>query len=223
MPALNVRGAELAIFNRPVGDVDRPMRKGRHFWIVRYEDYGDAFGVQRLEHLQNLNARPRIEIARRLIGQQQRRMVDQRPRNGHALLLAAGHLRRHVLATLRKPHSLQQAPRQQAGILHARAANRVIQGHDYVLHRRGAREKIEVLENESQLRRPYQRSLVRRQAAHLLAVEPIATRAWPVQAAKDIHQRGLAGTRSAISATISPRAIVRDTPLRTGTSTSPKT
>ena len=34
-------------------------------------------------------------------------------------------------------------------------------------------------------------------SAHLLAVEPVLARAGPVEAAEDVHQRGLAGARGA--------------------------
>ena len=39
--------------------------------------------------------------------------------------------------------------------------------------------------------------LVRRQLAHLLAVEPELARGGPVEAAEDVHQRGLAGAGGA--------------------------
>ena len=46
--------------------------------------------VELLEHLQDFLAGVRVEVAGRLVGEQQRRAVDQRPGDGHALLLAAG-------------------------------------------------------------------------------------------------------------------------------------
>ena len=45
------------------------------------------------EQVHHLAAGARVEIARRLVGQQDRRLVGQRAGDGHALLLAAGELR----------------------------------------------------------------------------------------------------------------------------------
>ena len=84
------------------------MRVGRHFRIVRHEDDGDALGVELLEHPQDLDAGVRIEVAGRLVGQHQRRAVDQGPGDGHALLLAAGHLRGLVIAAVGQSHPLQE-------------------------------------------------------------------------------------------------------------------
>jgi hypothetical protein len=49
-----------------------------------------------------------IEVAGRLVGQQQHRLVGQRPGDGDALLLAARQLRRPMLEALAKPQPLQQ-------------------------------------------------------------------------------------------------------------------
>ncbi len=81
---------------------------------------------------------------------------------------------------------------QLAGLLRGGPVRRVVQRHHDVLQRRGARQEVEALEDEAQLLGPHQRPLVRRQAAHLLAVEPELAGAGPVEAAQDVHQRGLA-------------------------------
>ena len=44
----------------------------------------------------------RVEVAGRLVGQQDRRVVDQRARDRHALLLAAGELARVVVLAVRQ-------------------------------------------------------------------------------------------------------------------------
>jgi hypothetical protein len=45
-----------------------------------------------LKHAHQLNAAARVEIAGRFIGQEHRRLVDQRAGDGDALLLATGKL-----------------------------------------------------------------------------------------------------------------------------------
>ena len=56
----------------------------------------------------NLLAVAAVEVARRLVGQQHGRGVDECTGDGHALLLAARELRRLVVAPRRKAHHRQQ-------------------------------------------------------------------------------------------------------------------
>ena len=83
--------------------------------IVRDEYDRDSLGVELLKHLQDFDAGVRIEVARGLVGQHQGRLVDQRPGNGHALLLSAGHLRGFVVAAIGQPETIQKYPAQPAG------------------------------------------------------------------------------------------------------------
>jgi len=53
----------------------------------------------------------RIEIARRFVGQQHRRRVDQRTGNGRALLLTARQRGGFVVAACREPHQIEQLRR----------------------------------------------------------------------------------------------------------------
>ena len=56
------------------------MGVGGHVRIVRDQDDGDALGVEPLEHPQDFNARVRIEVARRLVGQEEHGPIDcERP------------------------------------------------------------------------------------------------------------------------------------------------
>ena len=57
-----------------VADADDSLGVLRHLRVVRHQDDGQPFRfVERAEHLQNLLAGARIQIARRFIGQQQPR------------------------------------------------------------------------------------------------------------------------------------------------------
>ena len=62
--------------------------------FVRDHDDGFARLIQLGEQGHDFVAGARIEVARRLVGQNDVRIVDQGAGNGHALLLAAGQLRR---------------------------------------------------------------------------------------------------------------------------------
>ena len=60
--------------------------------IVRRDEHGGAARVDVAEQVHDLERQVGIEIAGRLVGQHQLRLVDERARNGHALLLAARQL-----------------------------------------------------------------------------------------------------------------------------------
>ena len=57
--------------------------------LVRHQHDGIAFRVQRCEQRHDLVAGGGVERAGGLVGQQDRRIVHQRPGDGHALALAA--------------------------------------------------------------------------------------------------------------------------------------
>jgi hypothetical protein len=63
--------------------------------------------VQFAEQLHHRFAIPRIEIASRLIGKQNRRPAAKRARNGNTLLLTTGELTREMFAAMRHAYPLQ--------------------------------------------------------------------------------------------------------------------
>ena len=69
----------------------RPAWRG-HVALVGDEDDRAARGVELVEQAEDLGRRARVEVARRLVGQDQGRLGDERPGDGDALLLAAGQL-----------------------------------------------------------------------------------------------------------------------------------
>ena len=62
--------------------------------------------MQLVEQAHHVRARSGIEVARRLVRQQQGRPAGQRPRNRHALLLAAGKLGRLVIHAVKQADAL---------------------------------------------------------------------------------------------------------------------
>ena len=72
--------------------------------IVRdHDDRLLVLAIECLQEIENLVARLAIEVARRLVAQQQRRIGDDRARDAHALLLAARELSRIVVHSLPEP------------------------------------------------------------------------------------------------------------------------
>lgn len=75
--------------------------------VVGDEDDGVALLMQLLQHPQHFAAGVRIQRAGGLVGQDDRRVAHQRPRDGNALLLAAGELIGLVPDLVAQAHLLQ--------------------------------------------------------------------------------------------------------------------
>src|SRR4051812_20196885 len=103
------RGIDLLIdLDASVAELDdaRAVLGDVHF--VRDEHDGDAaLDIQFLEDVHDLDRRAGIEVARRFVGEQDRRLVDERARDGDALLLTAGELIGIVVHALAEAHDLE--------------------------------------------------------------------------------------------------------------------
>ena len=97
----------LVALDHSIHDVNGPMGVIGHFGIMRDQDDGDSCRVELLEHAQDFDARVRIEIAGRLIGENERRAIDQGPGDRDTLLLSARHLRRLVIGSTSQPNAVQ--------------------------------------------------------------------------------------------------------------------
>jgi hypothetical protein len=89
-----------------------------------------------------------VKIAGRLVGEDQRRLVGQRARNGDALLLAARQLRRAMVEPLRQPENAEElvgalARRVGLGIAHEL-------GNDHILARSEFGQQMVELIDEAQ-------------------------------------------------------------------------
>ena len=75
---------------------------------MSHENNGNPFLlVEILKQFHNLNTGFGIEIAGGLIGQNQRRPIDQRARDGYPLLLAAGKLIGEMMGPFFQSHQLK--------------------------------------------------------------------------------------------------------------------
>src|SRR5258705_2858394 len=165
--------------------------------LVRHEDDGDAaLDVEALEDAHHLDARLRVEIAGRLVGEQQRRVVHQRPRDGDRLWLAAGELIRMVAKPVAEAYGLQRVGRALPPLRSGHLA-RVEQRELDVLDRGRAREQVEPLEHEADLRVAHVREVARRERRHVVPVQEVASGGRPIEAAEQVHERRLAGARRA--------------------------
>ncbi len=73
--------------------------------VVRDQQRGEAVPLpQPFDEALHLDAGERVQGAQRLVQQQQARLVDQRPGQGHTLALASGQARRPLAGTVRQAH-----------------------------------------------------------------------------------------------------------------------
>src|SRR5687767_11190977 len=155
-----------------VPELDQPRAVFGDIHFVRDEHHGDAvFHVQLLEDVHDLDARPCIEVSSRLVREDDRRLVDQRPRDGDALLLPAGELIRVVIHPLAEADDLEHFLRAAVpfGRFHLVAPAVIEQRQLDVVERRRARQEVEALEDEADLAVPDHRELVLRHPRHVLA------------------------------------------------------
>ena len=130
--------------------------------IVRHQhDRRLARAIDLEQQLDDLAAGLAVEVAGRLVGEEERRIVGERARDGDALLLAARELRRIVMARDRRARRRPAAHRRaRAASLHAGNLHR----HQHVLERRQRREQMKELEHEADplAAQPRERVLVER-------------------------------------------------------------
>ena len=92
-----------------VAKLQSPFRVLRDVRLVRDQHDGQALLViQCLQNVHDLDRCPAVQVPGRLIGQQDRRPVHQPARNGHALLLPAGKLRRMMPGAFGESHARQR-------------------------------------------------------------------------------------------------------------------
>ena len=93
----------------------------------------------------------RVEVARRLVGNHEHRLVDEGAGDRDALLLAAGQFDRVGVRAVLQAHPLQDLERAPA-LLHVGHAEDAQREH-HVLEHGLARDQLEVLEDEAEARR----------------------------------------------------------------------
>ena len=143
--------------------------------VVRRHQHRRARGVDVAQQLEDAAGRALVEVAGRLVGEEDHGVVDQRPREGDALLLAPRELAR-VLARLAGQPDLREDPHHPRP--DARAARaRHLQREGDVLLRRPVVEQLEVLEDDAEA--PAQpRDVARRHPVRGEARDPDVARRW---------------------------------------------
>src|SRR2546422_2369841 len=161
--------------------------------FVRDHHDGLTLRVQVGEDLHDLLTRGRVEVAGRLVGEQDAGVVHQCSRDGHALALAARQLVRLVLHPVPEPHALQRPRRLRATRL--RPEPRVDERQLHVVQGGRAGEQVERLEDEADLLVADPGQLIVGQIGDLLPVEPVLAAGRRVEAADQVHERRLPRAR----------------------------
>ncbi len=138
-----------------------------------------------------------VRVSRLPVGSSAR-MIDgsliERSRDRDTLLLAAGKLVRIVVVPLTEPDGRERRHRALVALGELHLASAVVEERQFDVVERGrAREQVEALEHETNLPVPDRRELVFGHPRHILAVQEVLAAGRPIQAAEDVHERGLAG------------------------------
>ena len=162
--------------------------------IVGDERERRAASRRKIEHEVHDRAAGRlVEIAGRLVGDQQRRPRGKRAGQRHALLLAAGKLRRIMVEAVAEAHLLEFGARAIEGVAGAGELER----RGDVLERGHGRDQVEGLEDDADARAAKPGERVLAQAAELDAVDLDLAFVGPLEAGHDHEQRRLAGAGGA--------------------------
>ena len=182
------------------------------------EDNRATFLMEALENLHDFFRRFRVEVACRLVRDDNMQIVDQRPRNRDTLPLAAGKLVRLMLGSVAESYRIKDFfrlflafPAPDAGI-NQRKRN--------IVRRADARKQIEILENKTDTPIPRDRQLVVGKCRNFLPVQFVRadrrSRQPRIFISVDFPE-----PEGPINAANSPFAILRSMPANAATSCPP--
>ena len=164
------------------------FRDGR---VVRDDDDGPSLLlVQPRQRGHHLRPGVAVQIARRLVGQDDAGIVHQRPGDGHPLLLPTGELRGLVPHPIGQSDHLQQATRPLPALGRGHAGKE--HGEFHVLGRRHRRDEVEGLKHEADLTAPVCGQSILVQSSDVLIAHPDVPRGGSIQSPHQVQQRGFA-------------------------------
>ena len=167
---------------------------GGHLRVVGNEHDGLPALLEAAEGLHHELARGGVEVARGLVGEDDRRVVHKGAGDGDALHLAAGELVGAVEEVfLGQADCAQGLPCQQLTL--ARRDVGVDEREHHVSEHRGARHEVERLEHEAKARRAHVGKVVLGELGDLHALEAVRASGRAVEAAERVHERRFAGAR----------------------------
>ena len=164
---------------------------------MRHHEHGEAaLGVQATQQGEDLVGGPRVEVAGRLVGEQQGGPRHQRPDDGHPLLLAARERHRGAVGQRAQAHGLEQ----RHGLGHQRRGRPTLARqprHHHVLERREGRQQVVELEDEADGLAAQPRAGLVVERAGWLAEQFDLALGGRIELAQQVQQGRLARTRRA--------------------------
>ena len=186
----------LSEFDKPVPHRDDAIGIGRDVGLVCHQnDREAAAAVERDERVHDLVRRPRVEVSGRLVGEKDGRRIDQRARNGDALLLSAGKLSRCVVLALRQSDDTQRFACALGTLRAGRRRRRIDQRQFDILDGAGPSKQIVALKDKAEFSAADAGQCGLRQSGDVDALEQILAARRLVETAQDRHERRLARTR----------------------------
>src|SRR4051812_10352769 len=183
----------LVVLDQSIAHGNDALRVLRDVGFVRNQDDSLAAVVQRLKDAHDLFGRARVEVAGRLVGEKHGRIGHERARDRHALLLASRKLRRMIVLAPFESDAMERIHRGLVALFARPAEVSVNERELDILDCRRAREQIEALKNEADLRVPDDGALVAIERRDVDAVELVRAVSGTVETPEDVHQRRLAG------------------------------
>src|SRR2546430_944747 len=170
----------------PVRPADDLAAVGRH-----HERPTGAAG-EVVEDVQHLAASLEVEVARRLVGQDQQRVVHQRPHDRDALLLAAGEAIGKASGPIREPDQFQEVAGSARAVLPRAGVEFERQPEVFLDGQR--RDQVEELEDEADVAPAEERAFPLGECRHRRAVDDHLARRGHVDPAEQVEERRLSRT-----------------------------
>src|SRR5205085_2880860 len=135
------RGVEMQV---AMGQFNAAVRLARDIRVVRDHQNGVPRVVQLAENLDDNSFVGFVEIAGGLVRKNELRLIDQCPRDGHALLFSAGKLRGQMRQAVAKANALQRL----FGLFFVGDAVKILSQH-HVFERGEIRYEVKLLKNKA--------------------------------------------------------------------------
>jgi len=162
--------------------------------VVGHQDQRSAgIGVEAKEEIDDASAGLGVEIAGRLVGEDDGRVGSEGPRDRHPLLLATRELARRVAGTLGEANAFEPGAGLGTGVL----ASGQLQGQHDVFQRGEGRQQLEGLKDESDSTGAQPGASVLVKCVEALAEQKHRTGASLIESGQEAEQSRFAGTGSA--------------------------
>src|SRR5436190_1094474 len=180
---------QLSVHDPSVPQLNHPLAVSRVRLRVGHLHDRRSRAVQLREQLHDLLPLTRVEIAGRLVGEDQGRLVNQRARHRDELLLAARELPRKEVLLRDDPKAVERVGDERVALALLDVAVR--QRHIEVLRHREIVEQVVLLEHEPDVLLVERHTVLGLHLVHRVVEEAVFTRPVAVEHAEDGEQRGL--------------------------------